>query len=362
MHSWHGTTVSGVIAALTDNETGIAGVGLSKLKVLPVRALGYGGGTTYDIAQAIRYAAGLDNDSDPPKKPSRTAKIINLSLGGGGGDSYFEETLAAVTAKGIIAVAAAGNSRGEYGVEEVDYPASSEYTIAVAATTYTNTVAPYSNPGSLVDISAPGGRGERDEWTDWVITVSPDPGADHELTDDDYIYLGTAGTSIACPHVAGVLALLCTVDGRMDLAMAKEVLRRSATDLGELGWDRDFGHGLLNGLAAFGAYRLLIDSGWTGYLETKRSPVRKPLPADAEPTGELAEESLIIRYVTEGAAKSIGSAGRLRALGALPTAKSFERDLVVKPEAGVDPVDLRARLLAEPEIEAVFYNYRYRPL
>ncbi|MBN1685312.1 MAG: S8 family serine peptidase, partial [Spirochaetales bacterium] len=104
-NSWHGTAVAGAIAALTNNGVGIAGIGLSKLKVLPVRALGYEGGTTEEIANAIRYAAGLANPAG--EYPSKTAKIINLSLGGGGADTYFEETLAAVTAKGIIVVASA---------------------------------------------------------------------------------------------------------------------------------------------------------------------------------------------------------------------------------------------------------------
>ncbi|MBN1686308.1 MAG: S8 family serine peptidase, partial [Spirochaetales bacterium] len=268
----------------------------------------------------------------------------------------------AVTAKGIIVVASAGNSGEDPNTVDVDYPASSPYTIAVAATTYTNTIAPYSSPGINVDIAAPGGRGEIDPWTDWVITLSARPLADQPLALDDYTYAGTVGTSISCPHVAGILALLCTVDDSMDLDMAKEVLRRSATDLGAPGWDPDFGYGLVNALAAFGAYRLLLDTGWTGYSETRRAPVFEPLAADAEPTGELAEESLIIRYLTDDAAKSITAAGRLQALGAEPTARSFGKDLVVKPQPGVDPVSLRAKLLEEPDIEAVFYNYRYRPL
>jgi hypothetical protein len=355
-HSWHGTGVAGAIAAVTNNGLGIAGIGLSKLKILPLRALGYTGGDTYDIAQSIRYAARLENDS--LTVPSKTAKIINLSLGGGGSDAYFEEVLAAVTSMGIVVVASAGNSR-EYGAEEVDYPASSQYTIAAAATTYTNTIAPYSNPGVMVDIAAPGGRGLLDPWTDWVITLSPDPLEDQPLDPEDYMYAGTVGTSISCPHIAGILALLCTVDASMDLTMAKEVLKRSATDLGDPGWDRDFGHGLVNALAAFGEYKLLRDAGWTG-LSSRSAVIKTPIPS-AAPTGELSENSLIVRFVADGAAKSISTAGRLSAMGATPSGRGFGKDLVIKPDTGIDPAELRKILLEEPDVEAVFYNYKYVP-
>ena len=350
-HSWHGTGVAGAIAGLTNNGLGIAGIGLSRLKILPLRALGYTGGDTYDIAQSMLYAAGLENDSGTT--PSQTAKIINLSLGGGGSDSYFEEVLADVTSMGIIVLASAGNER-EWGYTEVDYPASSEYTIAVAATTYTNEIAPYSNPGVMVDIAAPGGRGLlQDPWTDWVITLSPDPYEDQPLDPEDYMYAGTVGTSISCPHVSGILALLCSVDNTMDLVMAKEVLKRSAIDLGEPEWDRDFGHGLVNALAAFGEYMLLVDAGWTGYSAASRSAEIKTLPPGAELTGELSENSLIIRYVTDATAKSISTAGRLQAMGATPTGKGFGKDMVIKPDEGVDPVSLRTALLEEPDIETV---------
>ena len=358
-HSWHGTGVAGAIAAVTNNDLGIAGIGLSRLKILPLRALGYGGGDTYDIAQAMRYAAGLSNDS--LTIPSKTAKIINLSLGGGGSDTYFEEVLATVTSLGIVVLASAGNER-EWGYTEVDYPASSEFTIAVAATTYTNEIAPYSNPGLKVDIAAPGGRGVLfDPWTDWVITLSPDPLEDQPLDLVDYVYAGTVGTSISCPHVSGILALLCTVDDSMDLLMAKEVLRRSAIDLGDPGWDRDFGHGLVDALGAFGEYKLLLDAGWNGYSAASRSVIIKQPPSGAAPEGELAEESLIVRYNTESTAKSISAAGRLSAMGAIPTGRGFGKDMVIKPETGVDAVSLRTALLDEPDVEAVFFNYRYYP-
>ncbi len=355
--SWHGTEVAGAIAAVTDNGEGIAGIGLSKLKVLPVRALGASTGNSYDIAYAIRYAAGLDNPSGTTRP--KPAKIINLSLGGGvpDDDGFFEMALAEATAQRVIVLAAAGNSR-ETGDREVDYPASSEYTIAVAATTYAGGIAPYSNPGEKVDIAAPGGRGG-DEWDPWeyfVITAS----LGSSLT--DYAYAGVAGTSIACPHVSGILGLLCTVDDTMDLATARELLARSATDLGEPGWDPDFGNGLVNGLGAYGAYKLLLDSGWKGYEADRKSAVIQPPPADAEPTGELAEASLIVRYRTAGTAKSLGAADRLRALGATQTDKGFSKDRVIRPDPGVNPVSLRKKLLEEPDIEAVFYNYTYRPL
>jgi subtilisin family serine protease len=370
--SWHGTGVASVIAAVTDNSEGMSGIGIGRLKVLPVRALGVGGGTTYDIAQAVLYAAGLPNDSET--LPTVTAKIINLSIGAylsGTTDPHVEPALQAAREKGIIIVASAGNERmAPYNEVEVAYPASSIHTIAVAASTAPVLVdgfpiiAPYSNPGTLVDITAPGGLGDdSNSWYDWVVTATRDTDSETAENPEGYAYGGVVGTSIAAPHVSGLLALLCTVDDFMNLDTAMLVLSRSAMDLGSPGWDQDFGHGLIDPLAAFGEYRLLIDSGAarTSNFDAKMIS-DNPIPYSDAPQGELAENSLILVFSSAAAKSTSGAQGRITELGGRIVVASANRSQLVKPAAEVDPAALREALLMEPGVEEVFYNYIYRPL
>ncbi len=105
---FHGSHVAGTIAAQTNNGVGVAGVGWNT-RVMPVRALGKGGnGSNYDIMEAVKYAAGLPNDSG--KVPAQKADIINLSLSGTSPSDWEQEVLDEVRAEGIIVVAAAGNT------------------------------------------------------------------------------------------------------------------------------------------------------------------------------------------------------------------------------------------------------------
>ena len=103
--------MSGIIAAETDNDTGVAGVTWST-RIMPLRALGQGGGTDFDILQAVRYAAGLDNDSGT--LPAQSADIINLSLGGSSFSPAAQDIFTEVRGEGIIIIAAAGNSASRH--------------------------------------------------------------------------------------------------------------------------------------------------------------------------------------------------------------------------------------------------------
>jgi serine protease len=105
---------------------------------MPVRALGVDGGTTYDVIQAIRYAAGLPNDSN--SVPPRRADVINLSLGSTFSSQTEQNTIDQVRSAGVIVIAAAGNDASSN-------PSSAAYTgvVSVAATTITRTRASYSN-------------------------------------------------------------------------------------------------------------------------------------------------------------------------------------------------------------------------
>ncbi|MEX2326710.1 MAG: S8 family serine peptidase, partial [Pseudomonadales bacterium] len=104
--SFHGTHVAGTIGAATNNSSGVAGVTWST-EIMDLRVLGCGGGSSWDIAEALKYAAGLPNESgiivsDP-------ADIANMSLGGGGYSQFFQDAVNDVRAAGMIVIAAAGN-------------------------------------------------------------------------------------------------------------------------------------------------------------------------------------------------------------------------------------------------------------
>ncbi|MDO6805363.1 S8 family serine peptidase, partial [Wenyingzhuangia sp. 1_MG-2023] len=104
--SWHGTHVAGTLAAATNNDLGVAGIAWDA-KVMPIRALGLEGGTSYDILQGMYYAAGLSNDSGTV--PDQTADIINLSLGGSSYSVAEQSAITTIHDAGVIIVAASGN-------------------------------------------------------------------------------------------------------------------------------------------------------------------------------------------------------------------------------------------------------------
>ena len=204
--SFHGTHVAGTVAAASNNSAGVAGVAWNA-KIMPLRALGIGGGTTYDVQQAVRYAAGLPNDSGGV--PARPADVINLSLGGGGFSSVDQAVYAQVAEKGIILVSAAGNQSSS----QFSYPASYDGVISVSAVNINKARASYSNFGSRVDIAAPGGDSSTrdvngDGVPDLILSTSADDSNSFGIRDS---YALLQGTSMASPHVAGVVALMKSI-------------------------------------------------------------------------------------------------------------------------------------------------------
>ncbi|HYM85233.1 MAG TPA: S8 family peptidase [Pseudoxanthomonas sp.] len=203
--SWHGTHVAGTMAELTNNGVGGAGVAYDA-QVLPVRVLGRCGGYTSDIADAIAWASGASIAGVPDN--ANPAEVINLSLGGSGAcEAYEQDAINAAVANGSTVVIAAGNSNGDSANFS---PGNCNNVIDVGATRITGGRASYSNYGSLVDLSGPGGGGSADTgnggWDGYVLqagyngTTTPTSGA--------YTYSGFAGTSMASPHVAAVAALV----------------------------------------------------------------------------------------------------------------------------------------------------------
>ncbi|MFZ5549058.1 MAG: S8 family peptidase [Pseudomonadota bacterium] len=203
--SWHGTHVSGTVAAVTNNASGVAGVAFGA-KVVPSRVLGKCGGYTSDIADAITWASGGSVSGVPAN--TNSARVINLSLGGSGScDSTTQSAINGARGRGTVVVVAAGNSNANAANFT---PANCAGVITVAATGRTGARAYYSNYGAVVDLAAPGGDmsgGSSNGVYSTLNTGITTPGA------DSYAYY--QGTSMAAPHVAGVVALMLAKNGAL---------------------------------------------------------------------------------------------------------------------------------------------------
>lgn len=240
--SFHGTHVAGTVAAESDNGIGVAGVAWNA-RIMPMRALGADGGTTFDVLQAIRFAAGLSNDSGTV--PPRRADIINLSLGSTFSSQTEQDTINQARAAGVIIIAAAGNES----TTVPSYPAAYSGVVSVSATTITNSLAGYSNRGSTIDVAAPGGNGTTDingdGFGDGVVSTM---GNDGNAGPVEFGWDILNGTSMAAPHVAGVAALMKAVHRNLTPAQFDAALLAGelTDDLGTAGRDDSFGHGLIN--------------------------------------------------------------------------------------------------------------------
>lgn len=211
--NWHGTHVAGSIAAIMNNKRGIVGVAPST-KILPVRALGMCGGYDSDIADAMVWAAGGTVEGVPAN--SNPAKIINLSLGGEGTcPATYSKAIAEVNKRGAILVVAAGNDGQD--TSKVA-PANCGGSIVVGATDQEGKRSDFSNYGKIVDVSAPGSNIM--STVDLGTTVSTGAG-----------YTEYDGTSMAAPQVAGVIALMKSVDPSLNAERAKQILKQSSKPL-----------------------------------------------------------------------------------------------------------------------------------
>ncbi|MFN0091375.1 MAG: S8 family peptidase [Acidimicrobiales bacterium] len=233
--SWHGLHVAGIIAARAGNGQGVAGVDWGA-RILPVRVLGRCGGLSSDVADGIRWAAGVPVPGIPPNP--HPATVINLSLGRVGPClDYTQQAIDAAVAAGATVVVAAGND----GVPAATFqPANCTNVITVAAANQHGGRAWFSNYGDGVDLAAPGVG---------ILSLGNDgaasPGADG--------YAWKSGTSMAAPFTAGVVGLVKARRPDLSPAAVRALLRSSARAFPDGACESVCGAGLLDAAAAVSA-------------------------------------------------------------------------------------------------------------
>ena len=304
---YHGAHVAGTIAAVGNNSEGIVGVAYDA-ELIHLRALdGSCGGTSYDIAQSVLYAIGAPNDSGT--LPDAPADIVNMSLGGGGRDDYFESVLNDARDRGVIVVASSGNS----GNAVVGYPARYASVFAVGSTGQDGLVPSYSNTGEDLSVVAPGGGGGGS-----VLSLHKDGSG--------YTYIPGQGTSMAAPHASGVFALMKSVHEGLTPERLETLISFGliTDDLGEPGFDNQSGWGLINANKAVqtaledanGTLRLparLVLSVNRAYLDTDASalsvtisnpgevPVTEPVVTAVDSVSSLNPDWLEVVKTSAGA-------------------------------------------------------------
>ncbi|WP_434991101.1 S8 family peptidase [Xanthomonas melonis] len=233
--SWHGTHVAGIVAAVGNNGNGVVGTAFNA-RLLPLRVLGRCGGYMSDIADAIVWASG-GKVTGVPANPN-PATVINLSLGGYGSCSAtMSNAIAAAVTRGSSVVVAAGNSNMDV---STSVPANCPNVIAVAATTSAGAKASFSNYGKGVDIAAPG----------QAIVSTLNSGT---TVPGNAAYASYSGTSMAAPHVAGVVALMQSVAlNPLTPATVEALLKSSARPL-PVACAQGCGAGLVNADGALAA-------------------------------------------------------------------------------------------------------------
>jgi serine protease len=228
--------------------------------IRPVRVLGLSGGSDYDVAQGILYAAGLPagnelGDSAVIAPPAQGARVINVSLGGGcsfgtnpaPGLDVLHDAVVAATDPGLpnggsLIIASAGNS----GSSVPSCPAAYPEVLSVSAVGPQGTLASYSNFGSTIDISAPGGDievsplygGARDGTWGVFSTV-----CDFTVIPCNPTQVRLEGTSMAAPHVSGVAALILSVEPTLTAAQLRTRLLTYAVPAGPA---NQYGAGIVN--------------------------------------------------------------------------------------------------------------------
>ena len=212
-YTYHGTHVAGVVGAVINNNIGVAG--MAQVRLMAVKVMNDSGeGTDATVASGIRWA--VDNGAD----------IVTMSLGVDGPSTTLQNQIAYASQNGVVTIAASGNS----GASIVSYPAAYPSVIAVGAIDSALRRATFSNFGSGLDIMAPG-----------VQIYSTQGGGG---------YQSLSGTSTAAPHVAGVAALMLSVNPALTPTEIGGVINATATDISRVGYDTATGWGIVDAFRA----------------------------------------------------------------------------------------------------------------
>ncbi len=250
----HGTGVAGVVAAVTDNGSGVTG-GCWSCRVMPVKALdATGNGYDTDIAAGVVWA--VDHGAD----------VVNLSLGGPVGSRALASAIAYAESHGVVVVAAAGNA----GTTTVTYPADYPTVLSVAATSTDGTTrASYSSYGSWVDVAAPGTT-----LTTMLTTASFNP--THRL------YGTMQGTSLATPVVSAGAALARAAAPDLSPAAIRDAATATALPL----------HFVASGLVQIGAWLAQVAPAGTGSAPAGTTPVPAPSPSPSPSPSPLSSPTV----------------------------------------------------------------------
>ena len=241
--TWHGTHTAGIVAARQDDGFGLSGVA-PRCRVMPLRALGHTGGTMSDLSDAILYASGhtVPGPAGPLPAPLR---IVNCSLGSPQGSQELKDACDAARDAGTLVIASTGNDGGP-----VLFPGAYSSVFAVGAVDSRLVYASYSNVGPQVACVAPGGNDNRERDGDGYLDGVPSDVLDETVFPAAPSEAHYVGTSMAAPHVAGVAALVLSVDPTLTRAQLITTILDSCRDLGVVGVDDQTGHGLVEAGAA----------------------------------------------------------------------------------------------------------------
>ncbi len=318
----HGTHVSGIAAAATNNSRGVAGLGW-EATILPLKVMNSKGeGSTAELIPAIYYAA------------DQGARVINMSLGGPYPcPSNLQDAVNYAYSRGVLLVAAAGNNH-TYHTYQTIFPANCTHVLGVAATTSSDTRASFSNYGSHVSVAAPGTS----------ISSTLRGGG----------YGNMSGTSMATPFVAGLAALVYARFPTYTPDQVASALLDTAQDLGSAGWDAEYGCGRID------AFKALWDGAQGNYPVCLGARVWSAGERGSGGAGEVVPGEVVVSVRAGARAENL-----FRGLGL-----ASEGILLYRARSGVQVWRLQvpvgqeeavlARLRAAPDVIAADRNYVIR--
>lgn len=217
----HGTHVSGVIGAIADNGIGVAGLA-PKCKIMPIKVLSAkGDGNDSDIAEGIVWA--IDHG----------AKVINLSLGGGGAGRTLENAMLYAYNSNVLVIAAMGNN----GANVKNYPAAYKNVVAVGASDVKNRIAPFSNYGDWISVTAPGLK---------IYSTFPTYKVELSRYNLSTSYAILSGTSMSVPYVSALAALILSKNKNLSRAEVRKKIEQNTIDIDKKGFDESSGFGLID--------------------------------------------------------------------------------------------------------------------